>query len=600
MNRFSSFFRNVTLPKVISVFIFLILLTYSILASASFLISRSEYASFEKNFAETILKTIESGPLRFSRIHASFVAQEQLQELMHIINNEKQALIEIEVTTGRNFSETLANVRQKESPLPENSCVSAYESIRNFDDAFFPYRTKILINRCTFSDGLKSRFYLILGVGFFIVSALLFFALCALKPINESYRILLDLINSPDKCSHLTENDLPFVPFRRLAREFKETQRLRVDAAIARTTQMLAHDVRKPFALFRMTLDRVKSAESPQSIQHVLREALPEVERSLASVNGLITDILNVGGEFNLVLKPVRLALVIDDAVAELRRLYPKKVLTVNVDVGERVWVQADDTRLPRVFLNILSNAIEAVDDTDVHLWVTAQANSVTQIEIRVGNSGSYVPPDLQNKLFELFYTSGKKGGTGLGLAIVTKIIDAHGSTVACHSEKNSTHPNGQVEFVWCLKAAKEPQPEAPNQIAEAPQENTRMSSSTDSKIERPNVVFLDDSPLARWVWESKLKNRVFLRCFAGPGEFWEALEKNVVSIESIDTFITDHYFSPNEKLTGVEFAMALRERGFKGRILLASNGEFDANQLKGIVDKIVDKQPTDWEKLAL
>jgi hypothetical protein len=34
------------------------------------------------------------------------------------------------------------------------------------------------------------------------------------------------------------------------------------------------------------------------------------------------------------------------------------------------------------------------------------------------------------------------------------------------------------------------------------------------------------------------------------------------------------------------------------GRILLASNGEFDAEKLSGIVDKIVDKQPADWETL--
>ena len=126
------------------------------------------------------------------------------------------------------------------------------------------------------------------------------------------------------------------------------------ESAIARTTQMLAHDVRKPFALFRITLDRVKSAGSSELVQQALQEALPEVERSLANVDGLISDVLNVGGEFNLVLKPVWLAPVVEDVVDELRKLHPTRTLNVQISIPPDLWVEADDTRLPRVFLNIL------------------------------------------------------------------------------------------------------------------------------------------------------------------------------------------------------------------------------------------------------
>jgi len=114
-----------------------------------------------------------------------------------------------------------------------------------------------------------------------------------------------------------------------------------------------------------------------------------------------------------------------------------------------------------------------------------------------------------------------------------------------------------------------------------------------------PNVVFLDDSPLARWVWEAKLKAKAKVISFASPGDFWRALENNALELGSLHTIITDHYFAPEEKITGVEFAAQLRQRGFMGRILLASNGEFEAERLAGIVDKIVDKQPVDWELLS-
>jgi hypothetical protein len=52
--------------------------------------------------------------------------------------------------------------------------------------------------------------------------------------------------------------------------------------------------------------------------------------------------------------------------------------------------------------------------------------------------------------------------------------------------------------------------------------------------------------------------------------------------------------------MTGIEFAQELRRLGFNGRILLASNGEFSSSELTGIVDKIVDKQPVEWDRLGV
>jgi len=394
-------------------------------------------------------------------------------------------------------------------------------------------------------------------------------------------------------------------------------------SAIARTTQMLAHDVRKPFALFRMTLDRVKSAGSSDQVQQALQEALPEVERSLANVNGLISDVLNVGGEFNLVLKPVWLAPVVEDVVDELRKLHPTRTLNVQISIPPDLWVEADDTRLPRVFLNILSNAIEAVETKEVELWISAsggEQNSHSKgghVEIRVGNLGSFIAPEARSKLFDLFYTSGKKGGTGLGLAIVRKIIEAHGSTVVCSSERSEACAQGKVEFGWKLARAASNTLSSPV-VSAVSSENAAVSSENSGHMPispvnsapsplaedpapaaLPNVVFLDDSPLARWVWEAKLKAKAKVISFASPGDFWKALENSALELGSLHTIITDHYFAPEEKVTGIEFAAQLRQQGFVGRILLASNGEFDAERLSGIVDKIVDKQPVDWELLS-
>jgi signal transduction histidine kinase len=387
--------------------------------------------------------------------------------------------------------------------------------------------------------------------------------------------------------------------------------------AIAQTTQMLAHDVRKPFNLFRMTMDRVKSADTPEQMKAILNEAVPEVDRSLASVNGLISDVLNVGAEGQLELKPIRLAPVVDDVVDEVRKLHPKSRLDVKLDVPSELWVQADFTRIPRVFLNILSNAVEAVGaggHPDAKLWVSACEVDGNCVEVRVGNAGSYIAPENLDKLFDLFFTSGKTGGTGLGLAIVKKIVTQHGGTVHCTSERNVDFPNGRVEFVFTLGSGV-PVVEVPIKAvlidaaaAEVSQQTFEIRSDAVPKdqpadVQKPQVIFLDDSPLARWAWENKLKAHVSIRCFDGPKAFFQKIDEdssNRIDLCTLHTIITDHYFTPDERLTGLELARELRNRGFTGRILLASNGEFSPSELNGIVDKIVDKQPVDWERLPV
>ena len=166
-----------------------------------------------------------------------------------------------------------------------------------------------------------------------------------------------------------------------------------------------------------------------------------------------------------------------------------------------------------------------------------------------------------------------------------------------CSSERSELAPQGKVEFTWNLAAAVGPQ-NSPELAHPESSDSAIKSPTTPEVAALPTVAFLDDSPLARWVWESKLKTKVKVLSFASPGDFWTAVENNALELASLHTVITDHYFAPKEKITGVEFAAHVRQRGFTGRILLASNGEFDSEKLSGIVDKIVDKKPAEWDVL--
>ncbi|MFY8003553.1 MAG: sensor histidine kinase [Chitinophagaceae bacterium] len=108
--------------------------------------------------------------------------------------------------------------------------------------------------------------------------------------------------------------------------------------------------------------------------------------------------------------------------------------------------------KLNQVFMNLLSNAIEAIfeknDRTGSEKIYISTKDIDNQLEIRIKDTGPGVKKDIQSKIFDPFFTTKDVGkGTGLGLSIVYKIIQKHGGNIQINSE----YQNG-AEFIITLK----------------------------------------------------------------------------------------------------------------------------------------------------
>lgn len=237
----------------------------------------------------------------------------------------------------------------------------------------------------------------------------------------------------------------------RLAHEI-ERQRLEgeMNAIIAQTTQMLAHDVRRPFATLQRGLSMIVNETDPEAIKMTAQLLTREVGKSSEAVRVMLDDILLAGGLSSLRTEALSLAEVIGASIDDV---------TLNARAKDIVWeksfthshsVRGDARKLSRVWTNILSNAVDAVGE-DGRIWVTSHDVLVKGepcVEVVLGNNGPVIPDDQLPKVFDLFFTAGKSGGTGLGLAIVRKIVEAHGGTIFCRSVQGHG-----VEFVVTLPA---------------------------------------------------------------------------------------------------------------------------------------------------
>ena len=93
-----------------------------------------------------------------------------------------------------------------------------------------------------------------------------------------------------------------------------------------------------------------------------------------------------------------------------------------------------DPDKMYRALVNIINNAQDAMPKGGTLTFGLSRANG--EILFSVTDTGVGIPPEIKEKMFEAFVTSGKKRGTGLGLAITKRIIDQHGGTIIVESER--------------------------------------------------------------------------------------------------------------------------------------------------------------------
>jgi len=218
----------------------------------------------------------------------------------------------------------------------------------------------------------------------------------------------------------------------------QEFVRLQRSGAVAETIQMLAHDVRKPFSILKVTLESLQQERNSDRLKEVIARLLPEVRRAVSSVNGMIIDVMELGSNSQLSTEPECPERLVENTLNEFFRDKPFADIVFNYRFEHRYRVNVDALRIARVFSNIIENASQAMDHKGEMWFRTREVTSGEGrfCELCIGNSGSYIPESEIAKLFEPFYTKGKRGGTGLGLAIAEKVITSHGGLIWCRSSR--------------------------------------------------------------------------------------------------------------------------------------------------------------------
>ncbi len=276
------------------------------------------------------------------------------------------------------------------------------------------------------------RYFFISVLGGMIVSVSIAFVIIKMisNPLNKlkskaseiekgNYGIKLE-IKTNDEIGELTEafNNMSETLKNNTAELIKKEKL----AALGKMAAVLAHEIKTPLTSIKMNADII--AETPD-LSDDNRENFEIMKLEINRLNNLVKDVLQFSRQMELNFSEVRLKELIDSVNYQLRKkLNDKNIIFVNNT--DNVLLSADEDKLKQVFINLIDNSSEAVNQNG-YIEISSRMNKAdNSISIFIKDNGSGIEPEF--KIFEPFFTT-KASGTGLGLSISQKIIEQHNGT---------------------------------------------------------------------------------------------------------------------------------------------------------------------------
>ena len=226
-----------------------------------------------------------------------------------------------------------------------------------------------------------------------------------------------------------------------LFRDASEKQRIRDEirradqlALLGGMAARVAHEIRTPLSTIRGLLELLQSdlplTDANQAYMERIIQAVDRQDR-------LVENLLTLSNPEPETCQAVSVPALIEDVLDMLPT--DSRIHVSAAGALPPVW--GDGFRLSEVFANLIQNAREATP-TDGVVDIKMEQSGPSNVRVSVRNTGVGIPPDLQERIFQPFFTT-KSRGTGLGLAIARQIVDAHHGTLSVSSDGMS-----EVTFV--------------------------------------------------------------------------------------------------------------------------------------------------------
>ncbi|KAF0143799.1 MAG: Histidine kinase [Nitrospirae bacterium] len=249
---------------------------------------------------------------------------------------------------------------------------------------------------------------------------------------EEDSRILGILANN---VSVALENAKLYENLRKQMAELKEAQEQLVQAAklaaIGELASNIAHEINNPLTSILGYSELIKEEVD---INNIMRD-IEVIEKESLRARDIVHQLLEFSRKRPLEIKEIQ----INDIMSEVLALAAVPLKDSNIKLskfyGDIPLIEGDANQLKQVFLNVINNAIFAMQGGG-SLGVTTTMMANDNVHIEIHDTGKGIPKEILQRIFEPFFTTKQEKGTGLGLSVSYKIIQSHNGRIDVESEE--------------------------------------------------------------------------------------------------------------------------------------------------------------------
>ncbi len=252
----------------------------------------------------------------------------------------------------------------------------------------------------------------------------------------------------------------------RAARRAREAQRRASQAErlaeVGAMTGGLAHEIRNPLSTISLNIQLLEESLAERSASEDDRDAalrrVRAIRREVERLRDILEDFLRYAGAVHLEPQRIDLAHILEELADFFHPQAEQAGVRLRLETGEeRVRALADPQLLKQALLNLLLNAVQAMESApppsneqdrrarELILRLEPADREAERVRLHVIDTGPGVPPERVEDVFRPYFST-RSGGSGLGLAVTRRIIEAHGGSIALHSE-----PGKGADFIITL-----------------------------------------------------------------------------------------------------------------------------------------------------
>jgi two-component system NtrC family sensor kinase len=217
-------------------------------------------------------------------------------------------------------------------------------------------------------------------------------------------------------------------------------------ASLGRLAAGVAHEINNPLAIINEKAGLLKDLVEFSKEYHDREKLKVQVESILRSVNRcreITHRLLGFAKRMDVKVETIYLNELVQEVLGFLEKEAFHRNIKVNLNLAPDLAPIAHDRgQLQQVFLNIINNAFEAVEDGG-NITISTKENETEPgvVEVAIADDGRGIHPDDLKHIFDPFYSKGKEQGTGLGLSISYGIVAKCGGDIRVESKlgKGST-----------------------------------------------------------------------------------------------------------------------------------------------------------------